>query len=64
MAHTYIFFFSFAAFSVMLFQTILTRPADDLPTLDLGDQKWVLVAAVSVSALSGRQFTRSVMPPT
>ena len=49
---SYIFFFSFAAFSVMLFQTILTRSADRLSTLDLREQKWVLVTAVSVSILS------------
>ncbi len=49
---SYIFFFSFAAFSVMLFQTILTRSPDRLPELELGEQKGLLFAALTVSALS------------
>jgi hypothetical protein len=49
---SYIFFFSFAAFSVMLFQTVLTRRPEQLPALDLREQKGMLVAALLVSGLS------------
>jgi hypothetical protein len=49
---SYIFFFSFAAFSVMLFQTILTRRPDQLTQLDIREQGRMLAAALLVSALS------------
>ena len=49
---SYIFFFSFAAFSVMLFQTILTRRPDQLPALDLREQQVLLVITLTVSGLS------------
>ena len=48
---SYIFFFSFAAASVMLYQAILTRSRDRLPELDLREQKGTLIAAVTVSGL-------------
>jgi hypothetical protein len=48
---SYIFFFSFAAFSVMLFQTILTHPPQQLQQLDLREQRGVLAVALAVSAL-------------
>lgn len=48
---SYIFFFSFAAFAVMLFQSILARGADRLPDLDLREQRGTLVATVVVSGL-------------
>lgn len=49
---SYIFFFSFAAFSVMLFQSILTRSPEQLGALELEEQKGSLLAALTVSALS------------
>jgi hypothetical protein len=49
---SYIFFFSFAAFSVMLFQTILTRRPEQLPALDLREQRGMLAIALLVSGLS------------
>jgi hypothetical protein len=49
---SYIFFFSFAAFSVMLFQTVLTRRPEHLPALDLREQRGMLTIAILVSALS------------
>lgn len=48
---SYIFFFSFAAFSVMLFQSILTRTPDGLQSLDLREQRGILLAALAVSVL-------------
>jgi hypothetical protein len=48
---SYIFFFSFAAFSVMLFQTILARPADQLGRLDLREQRGLALVTVIVSLL-------------
>jgi hypothetical protein len=48
---SYIFFFSFAAFSVMLFQTILTHPPQQLGQLDLREQRGILAVALIVSAL-------------
>jgi hypothetical protein len=48
----YIYFFSFAAFSVMLFQSVLTRRPDQLPALDVRDQRGMLGAALAVSGLS------------
>lgn len=49
---SYIFFFSFAAFSVMLFQTILTRGPSGLSALDLREQRGILAVALVVSVLS------------
>jgi hypothetical protein len=49
---SYIFFFSFAAFSVMLFQTILTRRPERLPGLDLREQRGMLAIALAVSGLA------------
>ncbi len=49
---SYIFFFSFAASSVMLFQTVLTRSRQRLPGLDLGESIRTMIAAVIVSLLS------------
>ena len=49
---SYIFFFSFAASSVMLFQTILTRSHERLPELDLHEPMRTMIAAVIVSLLS------------
>ena len=48
---SYIFFFSFAAFSVMLFQTILTRDPATLPQIKLREQRGILIATLIVSAL-------------
>lgn len=47
----YIFFFSFAAFTLMLFQGILSRSADRLPELDLREQRGVLGACLAASGL-------------
>ena len=49
---SYIFFFSFAAFSVMLLQTILTRRPEQLAGLDLREQRGMLAAALAVSGLA------------
>ena len=49
---SYIFFFSFAASSVMLFQTVLTRSRERLPELDLHEPMRTMIAAVSVTLLS------------
>jgi hypothetical protein len=48
---SYIFFFSFAAFSVMLFQTILTHRPQQLRQLDLREQRGILAVALAVSGL-------------
>lgn len=48
---SYIFFFSFAAFSVMLFQTILTQRPQELRRLDLREQRGILAVALGVSGL-------------
>lgn len=47
----YIFFFSFAAFSVMMFQTVLARSPERLADLDLDEQREVLVSALVTSGL-------------
>jgi hypothetical protein len=49
---SYIFFFSFAASSVMLFQTVLTRSRERLPELNLHEPTRTMIAAVIVSLLS------------
>ncbi len=49
---SYVFFFSFAAFSVMMFQTTLARSPRRLPQLDLSKQKSSLIAALVVSGLA------------
>ena len=48
---SYIFFFSFAAFSVMWLQSILTRDPENVEQIDLRQQRGVLVAAIVVSLL-------------
>ena len=48
---SYIFFFSFAAFSVMWLQSILTRDPENVEQIDLRQQRGILIAAIVVSLL-------------